>query len=139
MIWSPVQKLSIGAGTALLVLALFGVVAFFAAQRLSTQRAQIADVNDAIASLDQLLVASADAEHAGSEFMLTGAQDAAEAFDKARSRVEDAVDVLRDRTEDRPRQRAALDSVGPVLGRRFAALSRGILIRKRLGPDSAIA
>ena len=138
MTWTPVQRLSIGAGTVLLVLALFGTAAAIAASRLSTQAQQITDVNGAIASLDQLLVASADAEHAGTEFMMTGAQDASEAFDKARGNVEDAVDVLRNRTEDRPRQRAELDSIGPLLGTRFAALSHGILIRKRQGADSAM-
>src|SRR5262245_39398595 len=101
MTWTPVQRLSIGAGTVLLVLALFGTAAAIAASRLSTQSKEISDANNAVASLEHLLLGSADAEHAGVEFMMTGAQDASDAFDQARSQVEDAVDVLRQRSEDR--------------------------------------
>ena len=138
MTWTPVQKLSIGAGTALLVLALFGAVAFFAVSRLASQHEDVADVNTAIAKIDQLLAASADAERAGTEFMMTGSQEALDGFDQARGQVEEAFDVLRQRAEDRPRERSALDSVGPLIGQRFTTLSAGIAMRRRQGADAAI-
>src|SRR5688572_9296256 len=111
MIWTPVQKLSVGAGAALLVLSLFGIAAFMSVDRLAKQEAAVADANAAITTIDQLLTAIAEAERAGSEFILTGAPDALEGFTAARSRIEDALDAIRRRSEDRPRQRTALDSL----------------------------
>jgi CHASE3 domain sensor protein len=137
MTWTPVQKLSIGAGMALLVLALFGVVAFATVSRLATQEASVGDASAAIATIDQLVVAHAEMERAGTEFMLTGSDAAHDAFAQARIRVEDALDILRVRSEDRPRQRAALDSLGPLLGERFARLNEGIAIRRREGAERA--
>lgn len=139
MTWTPVQKLSIGAGAALLVLSLFGIVAFAAVSRLAVQEAAVADANAAIARIDQLLAASADADRAGSEFILTGADDALEAFASARGRIEDALDVLRLRSEDLPRERAALDSLGPIIGQRLTTLNNGIAIRRRDGEAKAAA
>lgn len=138
MTWTPVQKLSIGAGAALLVLTLFGVVAFVAVDGLATQRAEVAEANEVIGSLDQLLAASSEAERAGTDFMMTGAQGSRDAFDQARSRVEESHDVLRVRSEDNPRERAALDSLDQLLGRRFTTLAAGISARTRKGAGAAL-
>lgn len=122
--WTPVQKLSIGAGAALLVLALFGVVAFASVSRASTQQAAVAETNAAIAELDRLMAATAEAERASTEFVMTGEKRAQDAFVDARSQVEDALDELKRHSEDRPRQRAALDSLGPLIGQRLSVLSQ---------------
>lgn len=137
MSWSPVQKLSIGAGAALLVIALFGIVAFASVQRLATQQVAVADANMAIGKLDQLSAASIEAERSGDEFIFNGTTDALETFDQARSRAEEALDVLRQRSEDRPRERLALDSAGPLIGERFRALTEGIALRKARGAAAA--
>ena len=137
MIWTPVQKLSVGAGAALLVLSLFGIAAFMSVDRLAKQEAAVADANAAITTIDQLLTANAEAERAGSEFILTGASDALEGFTAARSRIEDALDAIRRRSEDRPRQRTALDSLGPMIGERLSTLNAGITIRQRDGAAKA--
>jgi CHASE3 domain sensor protein len=124
---------------ALLVLSLFGAVALFSVSRLSTQRAEIADANSAIAMVDQILTASSDAERAGTDFMMNGSRDALEAFQQARGRVEEAVDSLNHRSEDRPAQRTALVALGPLLSRRFDALNAGIVTRQRKGAEAAAA
>ncbi|HKS05891.1 MAG TPA: CHASE3 domain-containing protein [Gemmatimonadaceae bacterium] len=138
MIWTPVQKLSIGAGAALLVLSLFGIVAGASVSRLATQEAAVADANVAIATIDQLSAANAEVDRSGSEFVLTGSPEALEAFTAARSRIEDALDAIRRRTEDRPRQRTALDSLGPLIGERMSTLNAAIALRQREGPAPAI-
>ena len=135
---TPVQYLSIGAGAALLVLALFGAVAFASVSRMATQQEAVRDANDAIAQIDQIFVATADAERAGTEFMLTARNDSYEAFRQAQGRVEDALDAIRVRAEDRPRERAVLDTLGPALGDRFQALNAGIAQRKRDGAKAAV-
>jgi CHASE3 domain sensor protein len=138
MIWTPVQKLSIGAGAALLVLSLFGIVAFASVSRLASQEAAVADANVAIATIDQLSAAHADADRSGSEFVLTGSPEALEGFTAARSSIEDALDAIRRRTEDRPRQRTALDSLGPLIGERLSTLNAAIALRQREGPAPAL-
>jgi CHASE3 domain sensor protein len=125
------RVLTVGAGAALSVLALFGAVAFASVSRLSKEQRAIADANHTLAAVDQLLVASAEAERAGSEFLLTRAPAANEAFMEARSDAEESLDVLRASAEDRPSARAALDTLGPMIGERFASLSAGIVARRR--------
>jgi CHASE3 domain sensor protein len=127
------------ARTALVVIAVFGAVAFASVSRLSTQQAAVVDANSAISQIDELLAASSDAEREGTQYMMTGVKDALDAFDQARGHAEDALDVLRSRAEDRPRERSALDSLGPVIGQRFTTLAEGIATRQRKGTEAAVA
>ncbi|HYV96298.1 MAG TPA: CHASE3 domain-containing protein [Gemmatimonadaceae bacterium] len=129
---------SVGAGTALLVLALFGAVAFASVSRLSTQQAAVNDANAAIAKIDELLTASSDAEREGTDYTMTGAKDALDGFSAARGRAEDAIDALRARVEDNPRERSTLDTLGPRIGERFSRLSAGITLRGRKGAAAAV-
>jgi CHASE3 domain sensor protein len=134
-----VHRFSINAGAALLVLALFGAVAFASVARLANQQEAVVVTNKAISDLDQLLAASSEAERAGTEFIMTGAADAHNAFDTAQLRVEDALDAMRLRAEDRPRERSALDTLGPLIGRRFETLNAGITARRHKGAQAALA
>jgi CHASE3 domain sensor protein len=132
------RVLTVGTGAAMGVLALFGAVAFASVSRLSNEQAAIADVNRTLGSLDQLLAASAEAERAGNEFVMTGRATALDAFTEARGQAEESLDVLRTSAEDRPSERAALDTLGPVIGARFASLSTAIVARRRGGSAAAI-
>jgi CHASE3 domain sensor protein len=134
-----VQRFSIGAGAALLVIALFGAVAFAAVSRLATEQEAVLEANGVIAQLDQLLTASSDAEHAGAAYVASGTESALESFTRARGEVEDALDGLRSASEDRPRQRVALDSLGALVGQRFATINEAINARRRGGAAAAQA
>ncbi len=123
---TPVQQLSIGVGAALLVLALFGAAAFASVSRLANEQEAVLHTNEAISMIDQLLVASTEAERAGTEFILTAAPDALNAFGTAQGNAEDALDGLRSAAEDKTRERAALDTLGPLIGHRFETLNAGI-------------
>ncbi len=139
MAWTPVQKFSIGAGWALLVLALFGLVALNGVMHVVQQQTSVADANGALEHLSQVQVASAEAERAGTAYLSTGDERDRLAFAGARSDVEDALDELHRRSEDNPRQRAALDSLAPFLADRLGALSTAMSLRERAGADSAAA
>ena len=135
----PVQRFSISAGAALVVLALFGAVAFASVSRLADEQEAVLVTNRAISDLDQVLAASSEAERAGTEFILTGGGDALRAFEAAQRQLEDALDALRLRAEDRPREQSALDTLGPLVGRRFETLNMGIAARRHRGPAAALA
>lgn len=134
-----VRTFSIGAGMAMLLFALFGAVAFAAVSRVASQQEAVLRANQVIASIDKLLVAASEAERAGNEFVLHGNPRSLEDFNTARSDLEDALDALRIGSEDRPRQRAALDSLGPMIGERFGVLTSAIGARRREGTAAGAA
>lgn len=139
MTWSPLQKMSIGAGALLLVLAAFGVVAWLSTSRLIQQEALVARTNSTIAHLDGLVGRVADAEGRQRAYLLSGADVERAGFDSARGDVESVLDVLRDSSRALPRQARALDTLTQLLGTRFAVLQAGIAARRLGGMDSARA
>jgi CHASE3 domain sensor protein len=136
---APVQRLTVGAGAALLVLAVFGAVAFASVSRLTTQQEVVVEANSAINRIDDVMNASSEAERAGAAYMLTGAPDALTAYETARSQIEDALDELRSRAEDRPRVRAVLDTLGPLIGARIGTINASVAARRRGGSTDALA
>jgi len=126
----PRFRVSAGRSAVLLVLGLFGAVAFASVSRLSKQQAVVGDTNDGITSVQDLLVATYEAEHAGEDYIRRGSAASLDAFTDARRRLEDALDDLRQRSQDRPRQRAALDTLGQLIGARIGVLDDAISLRR---------
>ena len=124
-------RVTVGSTAVLVILALFGAVAFTSVSRLSKQQADVGETNAGITSVQDLLVASYEAEHSGMDYLQRGSAGSLDAFADARGRIEDALDDLRRRAEDRPRQRAALDTLGQLIGARVGAMSDAINLRKR--------
>lgn len=119
-------------GTAVLVvLALFGAVAFASVSRVSRQQQAVVETNDGINSVQELLVASYEAERNGMSYLRTGSRGALAEFDTAKSRIEFALDDLRKRAEDRPRQRAVLDTLGQLIGSRIEGITMAMNVKRR--------
>jgi CHASE3 domain sensor protein len=136
MSWTPVQKLSIGAGAALFVLALLGAVAFNAVRVQSTQGVLVDRTNAAVDAVNVVLTATDAAERSSRRF-LNGADSVdRRAFETSRRHLEDALDLLRERSENDPRERLAVDSITQIVAARLAMLDGAMTRRVRFGADS---
>ncbi|MGH7655368.1 MAG: CHASE3 domain-containing protein [Gemmatimonadaceae bacterium] len=132
-----VQKLSIGTGAALGLLALMGFVSYVSIHQMIGGQQAVAATNANIARLDVVVGRTVDAENAQRGYVSTGNDQYLEPLDDAFSDVEDAIQGLNKATEDNPVQRSKLDSLGVMISRRFKEINAVIAIRKRLGADSA--
>lgn len=132
-----VQKLSIGTGAALGLLALMGFVSYLSIHQMIGGQQAVAATNVNISRLDAVVGRTADAENAQRAYVSTGDTQYLDALNSAVSDVEDAVQVLHAATEDNPDQRRNLDSLGAVVSRRFKDINTVVATRKRFGADSA--
>jgi CHASE3 domain sensor protein len=138
MAFTPVQKLSIGTGTALGLLALAGLVSYVSLTQMIGGEQAVAATNSNIARFDRVVSRTVDAENAQRGYVTTGDSAYLEPLTDAQNDVEYALDSLRAATEDNPDQRNNLDKLAPMVARRFRELRGIILTRQRSGPDSAI-
>lgn len=132
-----VQKLSIGTGAALGLLALMGFVSYLSIHQMIGGQQAVAATNLNISRLDAVVGRTADAENAQRAFVTTGDVQYLDALNGAVSDVEDTIQVLHAATEDNPDQRRNLDSLGAVVSRRFKDINTVVAARKRFGADSA--
>ena len=137
MAFSPVQKLSIGTGMSLVVLALVGLVAYSSITQMMGGQRAVAATNANIARLDRVMARTLDGENAEREYIVTGDSLYLEPLDEAQSDVEFALDALRAATEDNPQQRRTLDSLAPMVSDRFLEIRNAVTMRQRFGADSA--
>jgi CHASE3 domain sensor protein len=134
-----VQKLSIGTGAALGLLALMGFVSYVSIHQMIGGQQAVAATNADISRLDQVVARTVDAENAQRGFVTTGDEQYLEPLNAAFSDVEDAVQMLMKATEDNPDQRRNLDKLAPMISKRFKEINLVIALRKRTGLDSASA
>jgi CHASE3 domain sensor protein len=137
MAFTPVQKLSIGTGAALGLLALVGLVAYVSITQMIGSEQAVAATNANIARLDHVVARTVDAENAQRGYVTTGDTAYLEPLNAAQSDVEYALDSLRAATEDNPDQRRNLDSLGPMVAKRFREIRSIVTARQRSGQDSA--
>jgi CHASE3 domain sensor protein len=137
MAFTPVQKISIGTGVALGVLALAGFVAYLSITQMIGSQQAVAATNANIARLDRVVARTVDGENAQRGFVSTGDTAYLEPLDAAQSDVEFALDSLRTATEDNPAQRRDLDKLAPMIATRFREIRSSVAMRQRLGADSA--
>ena len=133
-----VQKLSIGTGAALGLLALMGFVSYVSINQMIGGQQAVAATNVNISRLDAVVGRTVDAENAQRGFVSTGDDLYLDPLNAAFSDVEDAVQGLNKATEDNPDQRRNLDSLGAMVSKRFKEINAVIALRKRVGADSAL-
>src|ERR1019366_9231127 len=134
-----VQKLSIGTGAALGLLALMGFVSYVSIHQMIGGQQAVAATNQDISRLDAVVARTVDAENAQRGFVTTGNEQSLEPLNAALSDVEDAIQGLMKATEDDPNQRRNLDKLAPMVSTRFKEINAVIAMRKRMGLDSAVA
>ena len=134
-----VQKLSIGTGAALGLLALMGFVSYVSIHQMIGGQQAVAATNTNISRLDVVVARTVDAENAQRGFVTTADEQYLEPLNAAFSDVEDAIQGLMKATEDDPDQRHNLDKLAPMVSKRFKEINAVIAMRKRAGLDSAVA
>jgi len=134
-----VQKLSIGTGAALGLLALIGFVSYVSIHQMIGGQQAVAATNTNISRLDVVVARTVDAENAQRGFVTTADEQYLEPLNAAFSDVEDAIQGLMKATEDDPDQRHNLDKLAPMVSKRFKEINAVIAMRKRAGLDSAVA
>lgn len=137
MAFTPVQKLSVGSGIALTVLAIVGLTTFLGISQMMGSEYAVANTNSAIATLDRVVTRTVDAENAQRGYLSTGNEAYLEPLDDAQNDVEYALDSLRSLTEDDPQQRRNLEQLAPLIATRFRDVRAGIMLRKRNGSEQA--
>lgn len=135
--FTPVQKLSIGTGAALGLLALVGLISYLSITQLIGGERAVASTNANIARLDRIIARTVDAESGQRGFVTTGDERYIEPINAAQSDVEFALDSLSVATEDNPGQRRNLDKLAPLVAMRFREIRSAIAVRQRLGLDTA--
>jgi len=137
MAFTPVQKLSIGTGAALGLLALVGLVAYVSITQMIGGEQAVAATNANVAQLDRIVTRTLDAENAQRGFISTGDTAYLEPMAAAQNDVEAAFDSLGTATEDNPQQRRKLDSLAQMVSRRFGEIRASVAARRRAGADAA--
>ena len=137
MAFTPVQKLSITSGAALALLAAVGLVSYLSTMQMVDAQRAAAVTNQNIARLDRVLVRTLVAENAVKGYVVQDDRAALSLIDAAQGDVEYALDSLRVASEDHPEQRRNLDQLGPIIGAHLRDVRRLILVRNKLGRDSA--
>ena len=139
MAFTPVQKLSITSGAAMVMLASGGVAAYLNTTQMVDAQNAAAHTNAIINTLDRVLQRTMVAENAARAFVATGDRAAVPTIDVALGDVEYALDSLRSSTEDHPLQRQHLDTLGPLVGTQFREIRQAVNLRQRSKQDSAAA
>ncbi len=135
--FTPVQKLSITSGAAMALLGAVGVVSYVSTMQMVGAQEAAAHTNGVIASLDRIRVNTSVAENATRGFVATGRETMLATLDEAQGEVEYAIDSLRTSTEDHPAQRRLLDSASVAIGAQFRDMRQMVVVRKKVGRDSA--
>lgn len=138
MAFTPVQKLSIGTGTALGLLALAGLVSYVSLTQMIGGEQAVAGTNSNISRLDRVVARTVNAENSERGYVVTGDSAYLEPIVTAQNDVEYALDSLRAATEDNPGQRNNLDKLEPMVATRFREVRAIVTARQRSGPDAAI-
>jgi CHASE3 domain sensor protein len=138
MSFTPVQKLSIGTGAALGLLALVGLVSYLSITQLIGGARAVAGTNANIARLDRVISRTVDAENSQRGYVTTGDERYLEPINSAQSDVEFALDTLHAATEDNPEQRRNFDKLSPLVANRFREIRAAVALRQRLGLDTVV-
>jgi CHASE3 domain sensor protein len=84
-----------------------------------------------------VVLTATDAAERSSRRFLNGADSVDQrAFEASRRHLEDALDLLRERSENDPRERLAVDSITQIVAARLAMLDAAMTRRVRFGADS---
>ena len=127
-----VQKLSIGTGAALGLLALVGLISYASITQMIGGERAVAATNANISRLDRVVARTVDAENGVRGFVTTGDPRYLEPLTTAQSDVEFALDSLHTATEDNPEQRRNLDKLGPMISTRFRDIRSLVVMPQRI-------
>ncbi len=134
---TPLQKLSMTGGAALVVVGLFGAVSFYYSSRLVAADRAVERANSTMSAALHIMASTTDGERATKAYVVRGDSSASAALRDAQSRVEDAVDAIGVNSEDNPHQRDLLLALARQVSVSFEEYRTTVALRDRFGADSA--
>ncbi|HEY3287893.1 MAG TPA: CHASE3 domain-containing protein [Gemmatimonadaceae bacterium] len=134
---TPVQKLSISIGAALVVLGGFGAASYYYASRLVAADRAVERANTNMAAAFHVVVSRQEGEHLAKAYVVRPDSVTRALLQAAQARVEDALDALHRGTEDNPRQFARVHALAEGAAQNFETFRSTVLIRDHVGADSA--
>ncbi len=137
MRWTPIQKLAVTGGAALLLLALSGALSYYYASRLLENDRAVGQANQNMGAAFRIVISTENAERATKAYVVRGDSTARSTLQAAQSLVEDALDELARSSEDNPRQRELLHRLSPVVASSFSEFRATVAIRDHASADSA--
>jgi CHASE3 domain sensor protein/signal transduction histidine kinase len=136
--WSIENKIAIGAGLALLILCVVGVVAYRSIVGLIATVSWVTHTHRALETLEGLRGNLVDVESSGRGYVITGADPYLEPYRAAIGEVDQRVQQLRMLTADNPSQQRRLDALEPLVAQRLAAIKELIEVRRSAGFEAAV-
>lgn len=137
MRWTPLQKLAVTGGVALLLLGLSGALSYYYASRLLENDRAVGQANQNMGAAFRIVISTENAERATKAYVVRGDSTARSTLQAAQSLVEDALDELARSSEDNPRQRELLKRLSPVVASSFSEFRTTVAIRDHASADSA--
>ncbi len=134
---TPVQKLSITIGAALLVLGLFGGMSYYYASRLVASDRGVERANANIAAALKVVVGWRDGERLAKAYVVRPDTFTYTTLQGVQAGVEDVVDAMARGTEDNPHQRGLMKELAGRTAASFSVFRTTMLVRDRAGADSA--
>jgi CHASE3 domain sensor protein len=134
---TPVQKLSVTVGAALVVLVGFGAASYYYTARLVASDGAVERTNIHMSAALTLVAARQDGERLTKAYVVRPDSLTRTALEVALARAEDALEVLTRGTEDNPRQSIAIQALASGVAESFGTFRTTLLLRDRAGADSA--
>jgi signal transduction histidine kinase len=131
------NRLFVGIGLALAVMFTIALLSYRSAVRNASDRQWVVHTYQVLERLDLLVGDLLEAESAQRGFILSHDDSYLKAYDAARAHSVQLVSELRGLTADNPTQQHSLDSLEPLVSRKFAVLEDRIDIRKQSGLEAA--
>ncbi len=133
MRWSIGSKISVVFAMALIVLGVVGAVSYDSTAKLIDSAALVAHTHTVIVETLEMLDAVKDAETGQRGFIITGEERYLQPYQGARQNAEQKLKDLMRLTADNPRQQPRLESIAPLIERKFAELEESIALRRSKG------
>ncbi len=134
---TPVQKLAITVGAALLILGLFGAASYYYAARLVAADRIVERANANMAAAFRMVVARQEGERQAKAYVVRPDSTTRAMLQTTQAQVEDALEVMRRGTEDNPRQFQRVRALASGAAQQFDAFRTAVLLRDRAGANAA--
>jgi signal transduction histidine kinase len=126
MKWTAQQKIRIGFWLLTLIPAVLGIIAYRSAGSMARASVDVADTNELVRSLENLLSLLKDVEVAQREYVLTGDERNVHLITELRDTIRSRVTEIRSQT----RQREWMSLLDPVIPQKFEEIRKTIELRR---------
>jgi len=137
MKWSVGKKIGAGFALALVIMVILGVSSYLAMNRLTEAANWRKHTHEVLIEIDKVLSLLKDAETGQRGFIITGENRYLEPYNEAISKIDPAVENIRQMTADNPNQQQRIVILKAKLAEKLSELAETIVLRKEKGLEGA--